>query len=279
MSAIAKAVWIIESRFAGELPLDDIATHSGVSRSHLSRSFLLTTGISISSYMRGRRLTEAARSLANGAPDILFVALDAGYGSHEAFTRAFRDQFGTTPEEVRSRRSVATLKLTEPIRMNETATIALAPPRFDDHSSFLVAGIMQRHEIATGAAIPAQWQRFGPYIGNIPGQIGMAAYGVCGEVFEDQGEFDYLCGVEVRDAADVPPELDVLKIPAQRFACFTHQGHITAIRSTFHAVFTDWLPKSGLEVADGYNCLEYYGPDFDPVTGYGTVEVWLAIKR
>lgn len=279
MSVIAKAIWVIESRFASELALDDIAGLSGVSRSHLSRSFLLTTGISISAYMRGRRLSEAARKLANGAPDILYVALDAGYGSHEAFTRAFRDQFGITPEDVRAKRSVQTLKLVEPIRMNDTATIALAPPRFDDHPPFAVAGIMQRHEIATGASIPAQWQRFGAYFGNIPGQVGKAAYGVCGEVFEDKGEFDYLCGVEVRDAAEVPPELDVLKIPAQRFACFPHRGHITTIRSTFHAVFTDWLPKSGLEVADGYNCLEYYGPDFNPTSGYGTVEIWLAVKR
>ena len=49
-----------------------------------------------------RRLSEAARVLANGSPDILTVALDFGYGSHEAFTRAFRDQFGMTPESVRA---------------------------------------------------------------------------------------------------------------------------------------------------------------------------------
>ena len=49
-------------------------------------------------YMRGRRLSEAARVLANGGADILTVALDFGYGSHEAFTRAFRrSQFGVNP--------------------------------------------------------------------------------------------------------------------------------------------------------------------------------------
>ena len=53
-------------------------------------------------YVRGRRLTEAAKALSNGAPDILSVALDAGYGSHEAFTRAFRDEFGVTPETIRA---------------------------------------------------------------------------------------------------------------------------------------------------------------------------------
>ena len=100
MSAIAKTVWFIETRFRdNELSLDDMATHAGVSRSHLSRIFPIVTGWQLSAYLRGRRLTEAARELANGAPDILDVALDVGYGSHEAFTRAFRDQFGLTPDE------------------------------------------------------------------------------------------------------------------------------------------------------------------------------------
>ncbi|WP_164034337.1 helix-turn-helix domain-containing protein, partial [Serratia marcescens] len=76
-------------------------------------------------YLRGRRLSQAARSLAAGAPDILAVALDAGYGSHEAFTRAFRDQFGMTPELVRDRRRLDNVPLVEPITMNETLLIHL----------------------------------------------------------------------------------------------------------------------------------------------------------
>jgi AraC-like DNA-binding protein len=84
------------------MTLGGIAAAGGVSRYHMSRAFGLATGHSVMQYVRGRRLTEAARSLARGAPDILAVALDAGYGSHEAFTRAFRDQFGLTPETIRA---------------------------------------------------------------------------------------------------------------------------------------------------------------------------------
>ena len=94
MSAVLKTVWFIETRFRdNELSLETMAEHAGVSRSHLSRIFPVATGMQLSSYLRGRRLTEAAKELVNGAPDILNVALDVGYGSHEAFTRAFRDQF------------------------------------------------------------------------------------------------------------------------------------------------------------------------------------------
>ena len=53
-------------------------------------------------YLRARRLSVAARALVNGVPDIFSVALDVGYGSHEAFTRAFRERFGVTPESVRA---------------------------------------------------------------------------------------------------------------------------------------------------------------------------------
>jgi AraC family transcriptional regulator len=91
-----------------------------------------------------RRLSEAARALADGAPDILSLALEADYGSHEAFTRAFRDHFGVTPEAVRSSTRLDTLKLQEPIVMDSTLTDNLKPPRFETGKPLLVAGIGER---------------------------------------------------------------------------------------------------------------------------------------
>src|ERR1700736_1964722 len=105
MNLVGKALWYIESHFAEEISLEDIAAIGSVSRYHMSRAFGLATGRAVMRYVRGRRLTEAARDLAQGAPDILAVALESGYGSHEAFTRAFRDQFGVTPEMLRAQGS------------------------------------------------------------------------------------------------------------------------------------------------------------------------------
>ena len=113
-------------------------------------------------YARGRRLSEAARSLAAGAPDILGVALDAGYGSHEAFTRAFREQFGVTPEECRAAGRLDHLKLVEPIRMDKSLLIDLDEPRIADGEGFLVAGLGARYTFATNEGIPNQWRRFEP---------------------------------------------------------------------------------------------------------------------
>src|SRR4030081_2004638 len=118
MNPAQKALWYIESHLATALTLDEISSIVGVSRFHLVRAFAAATGFSVMRYVRARRLTEAARALAAGAPDILTVALDADYGSHEAFTRAFRDHFGVTPETVRASPHLGNLQLQEPIVMD-----------------------------------------------------------------------------------------------------------------------------------------------------------------
>src|SRR6201997_4448338 len=121
MNPAQKALWFVESHLADPLTLDDVAEVARISRFHLVRAFATATGLSVMRYVRARRLTEAARALAAGAPDIPQVALDSDYGSHEAFTRAFRDHFGVTPETVRATSCLDKLKLQEPILMVSTA--------------------------------------------------------------------------------------------------------------------------------------------------------------
>ncbi len=277
MNPVERALWFIETHFAEDISLDEIASIGGVSRYHLTRAFGLAIGHSVMRYVRARRLSEAARSLANGAPDILTVALDAGYGSHEAFTRAFRDQLGITPESVRARGDVANVQLMEPIKMDQTRFVQLEPPRFENGKPFLVAGLSERYTVETShTAIPAQWQRFGPYIGHIPGQVGRTTYGVCCNA-DDSGNFDYICGVEVSDFSDIPNELTRVRIPAQKYAVFSHRDHISTIRHTISTIWNKWLPESGHEVADAPN-FERYDERFDPHSGTGGLEIWIPIK-
>lgn len=276
MTPVEKALWYIESHFADDISLEDVAKVSGVSRHHLVRAFGAVVGRSVMRHVRGRRLTEAARILADGAPDILAVALDAGYGSHEAFTRAFRDEFGASPECVRAGHTTTNLALTEPARMSEVRNYTLPPFRCVDGKPLLVVGLSGRCNDETVAAIPAQWQRFAPYIGNIPGQAGSTTYGVCYNG-DDEGNIDYLTGVEVRDFSDAQPELTRLRIPANRYAVFTLPDHISAIRMIWKAIWNDWLPASGHQLADA-PFFERYGDGFDPRTGAGGFEIWLPLK-
>jgi AraC family transcriptional regulator len=276
MNPAQKALWFIESHLADELSLDDIAAIGGVSRFHMVRAFAAATGFSVMRYVRARRLTEAARALAKGAPDILTLALDADYGSHEAFTRAFRDHFGVTPEAVRAEGCVNHLKLQEPIQMDSTALDHLPKPRFQTGKPLLVAGVAERISQDNGAGIPALWHRFHQTVDAIPGRIGMVAYGVCCNG-DDAGNFDYVAAVEVADFSDLPREFSRVRIPAQKYAVFTHSDHVSTVRRTVNTIWNHWLPASGFEVADAPN-FERYDEKFDPKTGNGGFEIWVPVK-
>jgi AraC family transcriptional regulator len=277
MNPAQKALWFIESHLAEALTLDEVADIAGVSRFHLVRAFAAATGLPVMRYARARRLTEAARALADGAPDILSLALDADYGSHEAFTRAFRDHFGLTPETVRSGACLDQLKLQEPIMMDSTAFDQIKPPRFVSAKALLVAGIGERIEHAEGGAgIPNQWQRFQQTIHNVPSRVGTVAYGVCCN--GDDSGFDYIAGVEVSDFSDPPREFARVRIPEQKYAVFTHSDHIATIRRTINTIWNQWLPSSGMKAADGPN-FERYDDKFDPMTGNGGLEIWIPVRE
>ena len=277
MNPAQKALWYIESHLADELSLDGIAGVAGISRFHMVRAFAAATGLSVMRYVRVRRLSEAARALAAGAPDILDVALDADYGSHEAFTRAFRDHFGVTPEAVRSSTRLDYLKLQEPILMDSTLTDNLQPPRFETGKPLLVAGRGERISQENSAGIPGLWHRFHQSVHNIPRRVGNVAYGVCCNG-DDAGNFDYISGVEVSDFSDLPREFSRVRIPEQRYAVFTHRDHISTIRRTVNTIWNHWLPASGLKAADAPN-FERYDERFDPVTGDGGLEIWVPVQK
>jgi AraC family transcriptional regulator len=277
MNPAQRALWYIESHLAEPLTLDEIAAIAGVSRFHLVRAFAAATGLPVMRYVRARRLTEAARHLAGGAPDILSLALEADYGSHEAFTRAFRDHFGMTPEAVRAATCLSKLSLQEPILMDSTISDNLAPPRFETAKAFLVAGPAERISCDNGAVIPGLWHRFHQSVAEIPARVGNVAYGVCCNG-DDAGNFDYIAGVEVTDFSDLPRRFGRIRIPEQRYAVFTHSEHVASIRRTITAIWNHWLPASGLQAADAPN-FERYDTNFDSATGNGGLEIWVPVKE
>ena len=276
MNACGRALWYIEAHGADDVTLEDVAANAGVSPFHLTRAFALVHGLSVMRYLRGRRLTEAAKLLARGAPDILTVALAAGYNSHEAFTRAFREQFGITPEGLRQTKRLDQLNLVEAIEMDATPNTLLEAPRLATSSRMLVAGLNRTFNNANSAGIPGQWQEFSAYIGRIAGQVGKAAYGVIHN-FDDDGRFDSLCGVEVGSVAGIEAPLSCVEIPAMTYAVFRHDGHVSTIRGTWNAVWNEGLKGAGLTPI-GKLFFERYGEEFDAQTGWGGCELWVPIE-
>ncbi len=276
MDPIGKAIWYIESHLAMDLSLDSIAKVAGVSRYHLARAFGYVVGISAMRYVRQRRLSIAAQSLSDGAPSILGVALEAGYNSHEAFSRAFKDVFGVSPETVRESRSLCHLPIMEPIKLTEDLLDNLEPERFETGRRFWVAGLSEHYTDETIAGIPLQWQKFAPHIGTIPGQVGTTSYGICYNG-DGEGAIDYMAAVEVADVSNLPSDLDHMEIKPQRYAVFLHADHISTIRRTVRTIWGKWLPESGYEVAQAPD-FELYDERFDGMTGNGGVEIWIPIK-
>ena len=156
--------------------------------------------------------------------------------------------------------------------MPSNPAVAVGEPRLARRAAFRVAGLKARYSFATNLAIPAQWRRFEPYIGHVPGQVGDATYGVCcpgdGETFDD------IAGVEVAAGADLQPELSCVAIPAQRYAVFTHRGHVSDLRRTTQAIWNDVLPRVAFRVAHAPD-FELYDTRFDPGSGRGVVELWI----
>lgn len=153
----------------------------------------------------------------------------------------------------------------------------LSPPRFETHRPMLVAGI-RRHHRFTGveSTVPEQWRETRA-LPPIPGRTGEGvAYGVvCGS--SEEG-FEYLSGVEVESFEGVPAGLGRVRVPAQHYAVFTHEGHVAALGETWRAIWEDWLPASGRTPAQTPD-FERYDGRFDPRSGEGVVEIWFPVTE
>ncbi|MGE4251857.1 MAG: helix-turn-helix domain-containing protein [Parvibaculaceae bacterium] len=275
MSVADNALWIIERNLQESLSLTWLAQSCGVSRSHLANAFGTATGQSVVRYLRARRLSEAALRLAQGAPDILSVALDAGYGSHEAFTRAFREQFGRTPESVRDQSSLADLAIVKPLELKARATARLDPPRIVAADRIRAVGLSEVCSFATTVEIPAQWRRFMELYAAIPDKLERIPIGMS-QVPDDNGEFPYVCAAEVSRFGDIPQGLVKLDVSARSYAVFEHKDHVSRIFETYEAIWNEALGDR--EVADA-PVVERHNPAFDPASGEGGLTLWIPLAQ
>jgi len=164
--------------------------------------------------------------------------------------------------------------------MKKSPAMQLEAPRIEHGKALRIAGLREHYTSETMKDIPELWQRFAPHIGNVPGQVGHVAYGLCFNALSPDG-MDYLVGVEVSSSSGLPGEFSVATIPAQKYAVFSHREHVSKLYRTLDAI-DKWLPGSGFEAASGAaevpNFFERYSEEFDPRTGMGGMEVWIPIK-
>jgi AraC family transcriptional regulator len=164
--------------------------------------------------------------------------------------------------------------------MSETTIANLKKPRFEIRRGMLIAGFQGHYDTNTVNDIPLQWQRFGPDFGKVPGQLDHSGYGVVFNMNSGKG-FDYVSGVAVSSRTAVPEKFVVVSIPERKYAIFCHREHVSKLKDTVTAIWQQWLPSSGYAVPSTTgtpDIIEWYGPNFDPHTGMGDMEVWVPIK-
>ena len=152
----------------------------------------------------------------------------------------------------------------------------LEPSRFENAQQLLIAGVRERFE--TVENIPALWQRVMAY--HIPNSVGKTAYGLCFNCRGGTGNSEYLAGVEVSDFSDLPSDVSHVSLPPQKYAVFSHRGHVSQLWKTCEQI-GKWLEQSGYEsshpVAGTPDFLERYSEEFNPQMGTGGIEVWVPV--
>ena len=276
MSLANRALWTIDRNLTGELTLAKVAENCGVSRYHLAHAFGETTGMSVMEYVRSRRLSEAAINLAKGACNIRELAMDYGYASHEAFSRAFRTQFGMTPEEVRRKASTDGLPVLTPVKAAAEPRRAIQPVRSERLGEMKFVGLCEHVPFAQLQNIAAQWQRFMPHYGEIDNKAHPIPAGVSTNL-DDEGNFDYVCAVEVKRFGSSPKGLVEITLAPQIYIVFRHDGHVSEIGQTYHAIWNEWVPAEGRAIADAAS-IERHMETFDTRTGFGGVEIYIPVR-
>lgn len=273
MALLDKIIWQTETALGEAITLTLLSDRCAVSPYHMCRVFQQGMGMSIMSYVRGRRLSIAARTIAECDDAILNIALDAGYASHEAFTRAFACYFGVLPSTIRTARSVSHLTLMEPEKMKMDMIVDVAKPDMRDLKAFRVVGLSTQCSFEDTSAIPSLWQSFNAKEDDVVGAVDGAAYGVCCDA-DETGRFRYLAGVE---APEKTKGMDDVDLPAGRYAVFTHTGHVSDLPKTTYTIWNKSLPDLGLEPTKAPD-FERYDRRFDPQTGRGIVEIWIPVS-
>ncbi|MBX7104004.1 MAG: GyrI-like domain-containing protein [Gemmataceae bacterium] len=154
-------------------------------------------------------------------------------------------------------------------------TCGLNEPRYETGREILVGGILASYTQGNIGEIPGQWQQF-KSIGPIPGQIGSDSFGVSLNCKADCS-FDYLVGVEFDGDARLPAGFTTTRIPAGRYVVVPHTAPVSQIKETYDAIWSRWIPESGLKLASA-PMFERYTKDYNPQTGTGGIEIWIAVQ-
>lgn len=281
LKKLSAAIDYIESNLDGDISYDEAARIACCSTFYFQRIFSYVCGISLSEYIRRRRMTQAAFELKRTDAKIIDIALKYGYTSPTSFNRAFQSVHNVAPTAARSMES--TLNAYPAIRFSVQVTGGRAMAyHITEKPSMRMVGIRiplsmdmeENHRI-----IPEFWKCVlcGNQFSEISSLSNGAPQGILGvSVYEGPEKIFYY----IAAATDKPAPCGMFEfeIQAAVWAVFENNGHFKEnVQSVFRRFYTEWLPFSGYKYA-GLPDLEVY-PICEGTPASGHSEVWIAIKE
>lgn len=282
------AVDHVESQLATDpstsVDVAETAARSGTTEHHLRRMFSSLAGMPLSEYVRRRRMSLAAADLVSSGDDVLTLAVRYGYGSSEAFGRAFRAVHGVGPGDVRRdggpqrTQPRISFHLTVEGRVPMDTRITTLPAlRLVGHATRvpLIHAGENPHIAAHVAGIPVEETRRLKGL-NDTEPAGVLAVSDDLDADRTEGsELTYLHGVAT--TADPPEGLDVIEVPASTWVVFRAEGpHPATLQETWAASATTWFPSQPWRLRPGPEIVAMLA--FEADAGTATCELWLPVE-
>lgn len=258
----------IQNNLDEDLSLEDLASLSHFSAFHFHRVFRGMVGEPVKEHIRRLRLERAAHRLRFTGQPVTDIAFDAGYETHESFTRAFRAMFEESPSEFRNNHRVvaygnspsgvhfASDGRLESFRPAPAAATPLSA-RVQDLGVMKVAFV--RH-VGPYNQVGSAWDRLMMWAGSRG--VFRGAPILFGIVHDDPEitppeRMRYDAAIAVTDDITVDNDIGLQSVGGERYVIVTHRGSYETIGDTYARLCGEWLPCSGAELLHAPT-LEFY---------------------
>lgn len=274
------AISYVEENLTCEIKLDDVSRVACSSSYHFQRMFQMLTNMTITEYIRKRRLTLAVRDLAQDGRKVIDVALKYGYETPESFSKAFKRFHGVTPSQ--SKKGGDSFQAVLPMTIQISLKGALPMDyKIEKKPAITLRGIKKEVTTVDGQnfeILPKFWEEFFtmPVSKTMMEHVGpLGVIGACYNSNEERQLFDYMIGVEASDELK-GQGIEVLEIPETTWAVFTSKGPLPeSIQRVWKRIFQEFFPGTNYEHANLPELEIYY--DGDTNSEDYLCEVWIPI--
>jgi AraC family transcriptional regulator len=280
VKTIEDAIMYIERNITEDLTVGRIAGEVNISSFYFQRGFSMLCGYTVGEYIRMRRLSISGEELLASDVKVIDLAMKYGYDSPDSFTKAFTRFHGSTPTDVR--RGGAMLKSFAPLHIKLTLDGGSTMEyRIEKKPAFKVMGLLKDFSYENAnTEIPQFWNEV--FMQGLERPV-LGMYGVCFDEEMAGNEFSYMIADDLDEEQAAKKHLDVHAIKEHTWAVFPCRGPMPLpLQEVNRKIFSEWLPVSSYEIAEGYN-IEYYSNPEDFINGMQDdeyyAEVWIPVKE